>query len=171
MVIIPDADEPGRRHAETVARSCANAGIKVRIVPLAAKDAAAFIEGGGTKADLVALVQTTPYYTSSSVTEEAPGAEPASSARPRRPDAALVFTDRDGRRLQAVVVSCGSRAALRRRRDARREQGARQSGLAPPGVRTRHGQDGTHLGRRGPAVGDPGGQAHGEQPALRHAEA
>lgn len=61
--IIPDGDGPGRLHADTVARSCHQAGIEVKVVPLPAKDASEFLDGGAVKTDLTALITGTETYT------------------------------------------------------------------------------------------------------------
>ena len=65
VVVIPDADTPGRSHAEAVARSCAAAGLAVKIVSLpdGAKDVSAWREGGGTKAALADLIREAEVYT------------------------------------------------------------------------------------------------------------
>jgi len=62
VVVIPDADEPGRKHAENVARSCASIGLTVKVVDLPAKDASAWLDAGGTKDDLAACIQAAPVY-------------------------------------------------------------------------------------------------------------
>ena len=62
VYIIPDDDEPGRRHAEIVAQSSKAAGMVVKLVPLPAKDLAAFFEGGGTVDDLRGRIKDEPGY-------------------------------------------------------------------------------------------------------------
>jgi len=64
VVIIPDSDEPGRRHAETVAQSVYAAGaqcVKVVMLP-EGKDVTEWVEAGGTKEQLIAAVRSTPKY-------------------------------------------------------------------------------------------------------------
>ena len=60
VVVIPDADTPGRSHAGTVARSCLAAGLSVKLVtlPQGAKDVSAWREGGGTKCNLNQLIKS-----------------------------------------------------------------------------------------------------------------
>ena len=57
VVIIPDADKPGRDHAASIAASLTGVAADVRTVELpGAKDAAAWASGGGTREALEALV-------------------------------------------------------------------------------------------------------------------
>lgn len=65
VVIIPDNDPPGLKHAEAVARSVDTAGarwIKIVHLPAGFKDASDWIASGGTKPQLVELVKKTPKY-------------------------------------------------------------------------------------------------------------
>ncbi len=62
IVVLPDSDTPGRAHADAVARSCATAGLDVKVVPVPAKDVSDWIAAGGTKADLLALIKAAPRY-------------------------------------------------------------------------------------------------------------
>ena len=66
VVILPDNDEPGRQHAATVAASCYQAGLHVKIVHLPdlpdKGDVSDFLAAGRTKRDLVALVKATELY-------------------------------------------------------------------------------------------------------------
>ena len=66
VVILPDNDEPGRKHAEDVARSCHEAGLQVKVVTLpdlpAKGDVSDWLNAGHTKVELVALVKATPVY-------------------------------------------------------------------------------------------------------------
>jgi 5S rRNA maturation endonuclease (ribonuclease M5) len=65
VVIIPDNDEPGRKHAEAVAQSVYDAGARwVKVVTLPTrKDVTEWVEAGGTKEQLIDLVKATPCYT------------------------------------------------------------------------------------------------------------
>jgi hypothetical protein len=68
VVILPDNDDRGRAHAETVARSCHDAGLHVQVLALsglpAKGDVSDWLAAGHTKAELAALVAATPrYYT------------------------------------------------------------------------------------------------------------
>lgn len=60
VVIVPDADEPGRRHAAQVFASLQRAGVVARILDLpgAAKDLSAWREAGGTREQLQELIDT-----------------------------------------------------------------------------------------------------------------
>ncbi|MBI5018480.1 MAG: AAA family ATPase [Deltaproteobacteria bacterium] len=64
VVILPDNDEPGRRHAEMVARSLAGVAAKINVVPLPGLppkgDAFDFLEAGGTREQLEALAAAEP---------------------------------------------------------------------------------------------------------------
>jgi putative DNA primase/helicase len=57
VVIIPDADKPGRDHAAKVAQALKGVAARVLVVELPAKDAAAWKAGGGTPEELRALVE------------------------------------------------------------------------------------------------------------------
>lgn len=63
VVIIPDNDEPGRKHAEQVARSLAGQGHKVTVVKLPGLpekgDVSNWLNAGGTKDELLQLVNKT----------------------------------------------------------------------------------------------------------------
>lgn len=64
VAIIPDNDAPGVAHATTVAASLQKIGIEVRIIPLPNVpdhgDLSDYLAGGGTKADLLALIKNAP---------------------------------------------------------------------------------------------------------------
>jgi putative DNA primase/helicase len=64
VVVLPDNDDPGRTHADAVARSCAAAGLAVKLVTLpdGAKDVSAWFDAGATRDALVALVKATPLH-------------------------------------------------------------------------------------------------------------
>ncbi len=66
VVILPDNDEPGRAHAEAVARSCQAAGLRVKVVALLdlpnKGDVSDWLDAGHTKAELIALVEAAPLY-------------------------------------------------------------------------------------------------------------
>ena len=63
VVVIPDHDEPGQKHARDVVRSLLRAGAGVRMVDLpglaAKEDVADWIARGGTREQLVALINAT----------------------------------------------------------------------------------------------------------------
>lgn len=64
VIILPDNDEPGRRHAEAVARSCHDAGLHVAslsLLDLPPKgDVSDWLAAGHTREDLLTLVNTAP---------------------------------------------------------------------------------------------------------------
>lgn len=65
-IILSDNDDPGRQHAQTVARSCFMAGLAVKIVTLpnlpAKGDVSDWLDAGGTKDDLNALADAAPCW-------------------------------------------------------------------------------------------------------------
>lgn len=66
VVILPDADGPGRKHGELVARSVRGIAASVRVVSLGrpgVKDAFDWIAAGGTRAALVDLIAEAPEWT------------------------------------------------------------------------------------------------------------
>ena len=79
--MLPDNDEPGRRHTDVVAASCHGHGLEVKIVPLPdvppKGDVSDYLATHG-RDELVALVQETSLYTPSTTGRPAP----TSSAAP-----------------------------------------------------------------------------------------
>jgi hypothetical protein len=76
VVILPDNDPPGAAHARDVARSCVDAGMSVKLIPLpelnAKGDASDWLKAGHTKDELLTIVEEAPFwYAGSSVTSEA----------------------------------------------------------------------------------------------------
>jgi hypothetical protein len=66
LVVIADKDEPGRAHAQSVARSCFGKAKSVKVLELpggAVKDASDWISAGGTRAELEALAAAAPEWT------------------------------------------------------------------------------------------------------------
>jgi hypothetical protein len=60
VVILPDNDEPGRKHAQDVARNLMRIAASVRIVGLrGANDISDWIDAGGTQSDLETLIELT----------------------------------------------------------------------------------------------------------------
>jgi hypothetical protein len=79
VVIIPDADEPGRKHAQRVAAALHPAALSVRVLPdLPQKDASDFLDAGGTVDDLIALAEEAPLWEPDPAEAEA-AAEPLRS--------------------------------------------------------------------------------------------
>lgn len=76
IVILPDHDEPGRAHAETVARACHLAGQRVKIVALpdlpAKGDVTDWLDAGHTRDELIALVKSTALYEPSATAAHVP---------------------------------------------------------------------------------------------------
>lgn len=65
VVILPDTDDPGRKHGEAVAKALHGVAASVRVVSLGrpgVKDPADFIAEGGTREDLTALSDAAPEW-------------------------------------------------------------------------------------------------------------
>ncbi len=63
VVIVPDNDEPGHKHAEAVAQSLHGKAASVRVVKLGdAKDVSAWLEAGGRKEELFGLTKRAPKW-------------------------------------------------------------------------------------------------------------
>lgn len=65
VVILPDADEPGRKHGESVAKTLQGIVESVRVVNLGrpgVKDAADWLNAGGTREALLGIVAETPEW-------------------------------------------------------------------------------------------------------------
>jgi hypothetical protein len=68
ITIIPDADAPGRKHAQRVAASLAGKVESVKVLELqGAKDLSAWLERGGTREALLDLIHAAPEWTARSV--------------------------------------------------------------------------------------------------------
>lgn len=66
VIVLPDADEPGRKHGQAVAKSVHGIAASVRILTLGrpgVKDASDFVTAGGTREDLDALADESPAWT------------------------------------------------------------------------------------------------------------
>jgi hypothetical protein len=67
VVVLPDNDEPGRAHADAIARSCGVAGLQVKVLALpdlAPKgDVSDWLAAGHTRDELIALVDAAPRFT------------------------------------------------------------------------------------------------------------
>jgi hypothetical protein len=59
VVVIADADEPGRKHAHSVATALSGVAKRIRLLELSAKDASDWLAAGGTTEELWALVERT----------------------------------------------------------------------------------------------------------------
>jgi hypothetical protein len=62
VVVIPDREEPGRRHAEQVAGSLNGVARRVRVLELPVKDVSDWIEAGGTSEELYKLAEAAPVW-------------------------------------------------------------------------------------------------------------
>jgi len=86
VVILPDYDEPGRRHVETVARSCHAAGLRVRVLALPGLpekgDVSDWLDAGHKRPELLALVEAAPPWKPTIGTQH-----PASEPNPKGPAA------------------------------------------------------------------------------------
>ena len=62
MVILPDRDDPGRRHAQDVAARLAGKPAEVKVIELpgTGKDVSDWIAAGGTAAKLIELIDAGP---------------------------------------------------------------------------------------------------------------
>jgi len=68
VIIIPDNDDPGRRHATDIATKLQGIAARVRIVTVPkGKDASEYLEMGGTVADLLALAEHAPTWTPTTI--------------------------------------------------------------------------------------------------------
>jgi hypothetical protein len=88
VVILPDNDEPGRKHARDAARTLHDAGVPVKVLELpglpAKGDVSDWIKTGGTKKQLLELVKAVPRW------EPAAGTDGAAPAREDLGSAVLV---------------------------------------------------------------------------------
>ena len=74
VFVIPDADNPGHKHAEAVAESLLGVAASVRIVFLpTGKDASEWIAASGTVEQLRELTAATPDYVRRAQSPDAPG--------------------------------------------------------------------------------------------------
>jgi putative DNA primase/helicase len=66
VVVLPDNDDAGRQHAETVARSCSTAGLRVKVAALPnlpqKGDVSDWLDAGHTASELRAIVKATPIH-------------------------------------------------------------------------------------------------------------
>ena len=66
IVVLADNDFPGRKHADTVARSCQVAGLTVKVAPLPGLqpkgDVSDWLDSGHTREDLRAVIDSTTVY-------------------------------------------------------------------------------------------------------------
>ncbi len=111
IVILPDRDEPGRKHADLVARALNGKAKSVRVVELPdrdgrlVKDAHDWIGAGGTAAELLELVRTAPIWTPQAETS----ADPLDPLRALKPGASA---DEVGRALRETAPLLLSADAL-----------------------------------------------------------
>jgi hypothetical protein len=76
VVVLPDNDEPGAKHGRAVAASCHAAGLGVKLINLPGLppkgDVSDWVQAGGSRADLAALVSVAPTWTPDADTAETP---------------------------------------------------------------------------------------------------
>jgi AAA domain len=123
VIVLPDNDPPGERHALAVASSCHAAGLPVKVVRLSGLppkgDVSDWLAAGHTKDELLALVDAAPVFTEPA---EVPSDSPAGPELLREGlDLALVWPDgvrfgltairdgRDGVRGELTVTRAGRR--------------------------------------------------------------
>ncbi len=74
VIILPDRDDAGRLHAETVAKSCQDAGLHVKVIALpgltAKGDVSDWLAAGHTREDLVRIVDAVTVYGINTTTGE-----------------------------------------------------------------------------------------------------
>jgi len=79
VVILPDNDSEGRKHAESVALSCLKAGLQVKVLNLPGLpdkgDVSDWLDNGHVKDDLAEIVSATPLTALEGLTGEAEGVE------------------------------------------------------------------------------------------------
>jgi len=79
VVVLPDNDDPGRLHGDTIARSCHGAGLGVTVIALPdllpKGDVSDWLAAGHTRGDLLALVHAAPRF----VPADAASSSPAES--------------------------------------------------------------------------------------------
>jgi hypothetical protein len=84
VIVLPDNDEPGRAHGETVARSCCRGGLHVTVIALPGLlpkgDVSDWLAAGHTREDLLALVHAAPRFVPADA--PSPSAEGVSGPRP-----------------------------------------------------------------------------------------
>jgi putative DNA primase/helicase len=88
VVVLPDADPPGERHAEQVAQSCHQAGLAVKVVTLPdvppKGDVSDWLADGHAKDELLDLAQKAPLWTPIAPAARPDGARPTRLAITRR---------------------------------------------------------------------------------------
>ena len=80
VVVLPDRDEPGRKHGQSVAASCASVGLGVKVVDLpelpAKGDVSDWLAAGHTAEELAGLVAAAPHWAPSTEAAAEPGLGP-----------------------------------------------------------------------------------------------
>ena len=113
-VVLPDNDDPGRKHAQAVAAACFTGGIAVKVVEVPAphKDVSAYLDAGGDPKALAETCRAAAQWEPSGVAEREPAA-----ARP-------MFKRKDAAALEAALDTLGLevRYNIRTARNEYREQ-------------------------------------------------
>jgi hypothetical protein len=126
VIVLPDNDDPGRAHAEDVARRCHAAGLTVQVVTLPnlppKGDVSDWLDAGGTREQLAALVEAAPVYVA--IQREPTITEPNRLGL-------TVLAESDEAHARRVAQSYN---AERAKRDARRQLAAEDRGAVTPPV-------------------------------------
>lgn len=112
VVVLPDNDPPGAAHGRMVARSCADAGLSVKLVPLpdlpAKGDVSDYLEQH-TAADLAAIIADAPLFDPARSVAEAPALTLTSMADfVEESPTAYAWIVADRIRAASVVLFCGA---------------------------------------------------------------
>ncbi|MBF0359265.1 MAG: hypothetical protein HQL70_11735 [Magnetococcales bacterium] len=101
VMIVPDNDEPGRKHALVIAAALHNAGIRVKIINLPGlakhEDVTDWMEAGGTRSEFIELIKGAPWWKPSKGNLFDPKAKQIASTDSK--DCSLDLTDADTQEL------------------------------------------------------------------------
>ena len=106
VAILPDNDDPGRKHAAAVARKLASSAASIKVVELpgllpAKGDVSDWLDKGHDAAELRALIDQAPYWEAQS---ESATVEPATPAGLTEDELATAFTARHRHELRYVAA-------------------------------------------------------------------
>ncbi|MGI8913000.1 MAG: DUF927 domain-containing protein [Chloroflexota bacterium] len=119
VVILPDNDEAGRKHAEAVATALQGIAASVKVLALPGLpergDVSDWLDAGGTRAEMERLVSDTPEWTQP--TAPATGSPPAGATRPDDAryvvhDGAICIVERDRKGNVAFEPMCNFNATI-----------------------------------------------------------
>ncbi len=107
VAVLPDNDEPGRKHGGDVARSLAGKAASIKVVELAGLpekgDVSDWLANGGTVAELLRLVDAAPEWTPAAETNDNPSPSEQSADQDQLWNA-TVETQDDGDEKKLVVI-------------------------------------------------------------------